>query len=296
MKPQHIILCITGAALIGLNVVLCKLSLNQFPPLLFTALRFLPILPLALFVPRPKGSLKQIILISCCWGALYYGAVNFALHLGVSAGITVFIVQSSTFITIVLAYFLLKDRPTITQITGTVLGIVGIYLISAQQGFSAPTTGIILLFVAAFSYAFGSIMVKKITASSFSLNVWVAVISFIPMLSLSMLTEDNLMNSIVTASIFDWGIVLFASWGSTLLAGFFFVSMIKRYTLSAVAPYRLLTSVFGSIFAIVILGEVYPIITWVGGGLIIVGLAFAQLKTHHFKIFSNKRKVVQNEI
>ena len=97
MSPSHISLAALSSALFGLNVVVSKLGVEHFPPLLFAALRFLCVMPLVFFFPKPKLSLGALSVIALGWGVFYIGGINMSLAMGLSAGTAVLLIQLSNF-------------------------------------------------------------------------------------------------------------------------------------------------------------------------------------------------------
>jgi O-acetylserine/cysteine efflux transporter len=61
MRPAHLTLAVLVAAVWGVNFTVIEVGLGHFPPLLFSALRFLAaVVPAVFFVGRPKVAWKWI--------------------------------------------------------------------------------------------------------------------------------------------------------------------------------------------------------------------------------------------
>ena len=278
MKPIYIAIAIFSSALMGLNVVVSKMGVQHFPPLLFSALRFATIIPFAFFVPRPRNvSFSVLMSVAMCWGVLYIGGINYALHLGVKAGLATILVQFSTFIGFLMSWLVFAKPPTFAQILGSVIGFFGICMICYVQDASGSLLGVFVLMGAAFSFAAGTITVKKCEIPALPLVVWVNIYSVIPMFVLSILFGEDVVFSLLNASIESWKTVLFAGWVSTLLGSFCWLYVVTKCELNAVMPFRFLVPVFGTIFAIAIFGETYPASTWVGAMLVLSGLAVTHI-------------------
>jgi len=278
IEKKDIIIALASTALLSLNVVTSKIGVDHFPPFLFAALRFLTCAPFLYFFPIRDISMKDLLLISLCIGFLYLGGINFALYSGVSAGITILFAQLSVFITILLSAVFLKDIPKFNQLAGIFVGFIGIFVICLVKGFAANTLGMLALFISAFAYAVGTLLVKRANSNPFALNIWVASISVLPTLFISLLFEGNILETLSSTTLSQWGTVLFAGLGSMLLAGAGWTYLVNKYTLSSISPFRLLTPVFGIIFAVIILRESYPLAMWIGASLVMGGLVITQLK------------------
>lgn len=61
MRPSHIALAVLVTAIWGVNFVVIEVGLDHFPPLLFSALRFLvAAVPAVFFVGRPEVALDGV--------------------------------------------------------------------------------------------------------------------------------------------------------------------------------------------------------------------------------------------
>jgi O-acetylserine/cysteine efflux transporter len=85
-------IALISSVLFALTIVLTKLGINDFPPLFFAALRCILLLPLILFVPRPKISWGNLMTFCMCWSVVYLGGVNIALSTGLGAGISILMI------------------------------------------------------------------------------------------------------------------------------------------------------------------------------------------------------------
>ncbi|UUZ49239.1 EamA family transporter [Massilia sp. B-10] len=75
MTPPDILMALAVVTIWGVNFVVIKIGLEDLPPVLFTALRFLfAALPLVFFVKRPQTSWPLV----CAWG-LFQFALQFTL-------------------------------------------------------------------------------------------------------------------------------------------------------------------------------------------------------------------------
>ncbi|MGB0935480.1 MAG: EamA family transporter, partial [Alphaproteobacteria bacterium] len=279
MNTQHIILAILSSALFGMNIVLSKYGVQHFPPLLFAALRFGSMIPLIFLFPRPKVPFLTMASISLCWGVFYIGSINYALDNGVDAGTATILTQISTFLGFGLAWLVFKQAPKIEQISGALVGFLGICAIFANTFSAGFSPAVLVLLFAALSFATGNILVKRQGISSPSLAIWVNVYSFVPTLIVSLALEEGQLASVMLAGAFDWMTVFFAGWVSTLIGTQLWMKVVNSYDLNTVLPFRSLVPIFGILFAIVLLDEAYTAETWIGMTLVIIGLLITQSRT-----------------
>ncbi len=104
MPVAHILLALLVTLIWGLNFVVIKVGLGDFPPLLFCALRFalaaLPLLVLRGPMPAPFG---RILLIGVLLGVVKFGLLFVGMAQGMPAGLSSLVLQSQVFFTILIA-------------------------------------------------------------------------------------------------------------------------------------------------------------------------------------------------
>ncbi len=277
MTAKNITICLLSVALLGMNVVVSKLGVQHFPPILFASLRLMILLPLIAFFPRPQMPYKTLMLISILWAMIYGVGMNVALFSGISAGATVLMLQSSTFISIILAGLFLNERPKIPQWTGVVIGFLGLYLVCKHQGLTVNMLGFLALLISSISFSLGTLLVKKSNPDPINMMVWMAAIAAIPMFLISNYWEGTFWQYVQTATAFDWSMVIFAGCGSMLLGGSCWIFVLNSHNMTTVMPFRMLIPVFACTFAYLLLGERYPSSTVLGGIVIMLGLAVTQI-------------------
>lgn len=94
MRPLHIALAALVAAVWGVNFVVIEVGLGHFPPLLFSALRFLvAALPAVFFVGRPKVAVKWIVGVGLVLGVAKFGLLFIGMDRGMPAGLSSLVLQ-----------------------------------------------------------------------------------------------------------------------------------------------------------------------------------------------------------
>ena len=293
MLEKDIFIAVCSSFLMSVSIVVTKMGLGHFPPLLFAALRFLVIIPFLPFFPLPKASWKHILIISLCWGMFYLGGIHCALACGVGAGMVTILTQMSTFIGFLLSWFILQDRPTVEKLLGTAIGICGIILICSQGDMHENFLGIIFLVFSSISFAMGSIFVKKMKTPPVALNIWVNGLCFLPMFLIASLSTESIVQPILTATLNDWCLIIGAGISSVVLGGVCWVYVLGKYPISTIMPFRLLIPVFGVLLSTFILSEVHETTTWIGTCLVFLGLVITQTTICNFitkKSFYTKKQ------
>ncbi|MET9225230.1 EamA family transporter [Lentzea sp. NPDC003310] len=277
MSPRHVLLAVLVAAIWGFNFVVLKVGLDEFPPILFSALRFLAAaVPAIFFVGRPSVAWRWIIAVGLVLGVAKFSFLFVGLKVGMPAGLGSLVLQSQVIFTTAFAAVVLHERPRPVQVTGIALAIGGIGLIAWDYGISSPLLGFALVVIAAACWGVSNVLMRYARPTdTLRFMVWVSAVAVLPLFGLSALTED-----MSALGRLDWSgaaSVGYVAWISTLLGFGIWGFLLRQYESSVVAPYSLLVPVFGIFSAWAFLGEDLSAVQLAAGGLVLAGLAIPQL-------------------
>ena len=281
MTPFHIFLAVIIGLLWGFNFVVMKVGLNEIPPFLFAALRFLFVsIPVVFFVKRPPISWALLSGIGFTFGFLKFAFLFSSLAFGASAGLASLLAQLQIGFSVLFAYLLLKTKISPRQIIGLFISGLGVVLISCQHdSLDSSLLGIICVIASAFMWGISNVLTKMAgPVNSFALIVWVSLFAVIPHFTLSFIFEgkDAIFTSLTSLTWQSYGavayIVVLASW----LGGTLWCHLIKIYTPSQVAPYSLLIPVFGILSGWLFLDEALSFNMMLASIIVFSGLAINQ--------------------
>ena len=120
MTVRDMLLAIAVAAIWGGNFVVMRLGVDEMPPFLLTALRFVfSAFPAIFFIPRPKAPVGLIVSYGVFLGVVQFGSLFTALKLGMPTGLASLVVQTQVFFTIALSAAFFGEWPTRLQIATT---------------------------------------------------------------------------------------------------------------------------------------------------------------------------------
>ncbi|MET8756890.1 EamA family transporter [Lentzea sp. NPDC004782] len=277
MSPRHVLLATLVAAIWGFNFVVLKVGLDEFPPILFSALRFLAAaVPAIFFVGRPSVAWRWVVSVGLVLGVAKFSFLFIGLKAGMPAGLSSLVLQSQVIFTAVFAAVVLRERPRPVQITGIALAVAGIGVIAWDYGLSSPLLGFVLVIAAAVCWGVSNVLMRYARpADTLRFMVWVSAVAVLPLFALSLLTED-----VSALGRLNWagvGAIGYVSWISTLLGFGVWGFLLRRYESSVVAPFSLLVPVFGMFSAWALLGEDLSGPQAAAGGLVLAGLAIPQL-------------------
>ena len=287
MKLQHQALALLVVFIWGTNFVFIRIGLDELPPFTFAALRFFIVaFPLLLFFPRPKIAWSFLVAYGVLIGFGQFGLLFWAMQEDISPGLASLIIQIQVFFTILLSAALMSETVNPKQMAALFLCLLGLVVIIVFTDGETTAIGIMVILVAALSWALGNVVVKQAGGvNALGFIVWSALFSIPPLVLMAWFYEgpNVIVDSISHLSWRGWGVVLWQSVGNTLIGYGLWNMLLVRYQAALVAPWALLVPVFGMSASAVMLGELMP--WW---KLLAIGLIFAGLSLN---IWSNRPKL-----
>ncbi|MFJ8074825.1 EamA family transporter [Streptomyces sp. NPDC096176] len=281
MRPAHIVLAALVAAVWGVNFVVIEIGLDRFPPLLFSALRFLAAaLPAAFLVGRPKVAWKWILAVGLVLGVAKFGLLFTGMDQGAPAGLSSLILQSQAVFTALFAFAALGERPGRVRILGMAGALAGIAVAAIDEGASGPLLGFVLVIAAAACWGVSNVLTRKASPpDALNYMVWVSAVPVLPLLALSLLMEgaERDLDALRSLDRTGVGVILYVAWITTIFGFGAWGWLLRRHPASSVAPFSLLVPVFGMSSAYLILGEPVSPLRWCAAALLVGGVALTSL-------------------
>ena len=275
MKFRDILLSLCAPLLLGFGFAIAKPAMEQFPPFLLMGLRFtIAALVLIWWFPIPKKLLKDIFVVSLIGGTITYGLVYTGLN-SVDASSSILLVHTEVPFAVIIAYFLFKEKPSIKNILGMIIAFIGLFILLGAPNLEGKFIGVTLLLVGAFAWSLGMVMAKPISKKigGFAVTAWICVFAG-PMLLLgSFLFDGNTINYFLSADINGWLIVAFLGLIMQPLAYGTWYQVMGRNPTHKVMPMMLLLPLTGLSTAIFLLGEDPSAEVFIGGAIILFGIA-----------------------
>ena len=285
MNLRDSLLAVLVALLWGLNFVAIDIGLHaggqEFPPLLFVALRFvLVVVPWIFFVRKPEVSWKAIAGVGLFMSAGQFGLLYLAMAVGMPAGLASLVLQAQVLLTVLLAAGFLGERPSRRQLAGVVLGVAGLGLVAVGRSAVAPLLPLVIVLGAALSWAAGNVIARKAKAASgLGLVVWSGAVVPIPLAALSVLVDGpgTVWHALSTVQVPTMLSALYTAVFASLVGYGIWNRLLASHPSSAVVPFTLLVPVVGMSAAWLVLAEVPSPTELAGGALLLGGVATAVL-------------------
>ncbi|HTF22276.1 MAG TPA: EamA family transporter [Chryseolinea sp.] len=260
---KHLLLALLTIVIWGVNFVAIRIGLQEFPPLMLSAVRFLlAAIPWVFFLPRPKAPLKFIVGYGVFTFAVQFGFLFGGIYLGLSPGLSSLVLQIQVFFSIGLAALFFQERPGLWKIIGSLISCTGIGIVGAHVDQDTSLVGLIFVLLAALSWAAGNMFTKRVDAKSpLSLVVWGNLVALPFMIALSLIVEGPalILSSLERVSWATVGAVVYIVYLSTHIGYGIWGFLLKSYPTSSVVPFTLLIPVVGFLSSGLFLGENF---TW----------------------------------
>lgn len=293
MTLPDILTALAVVTIWGFNFVVIKIGLQDLPPVLFTALRFLfAALPLVFFIKRPETSWRLIIAYGMFQFALQFTLLFSGIKLGLPAGLASLVIQLQAFFTIGLAVLMLGERPRLVQLVGALIAFSGMALVAANLEGKATLIGFVLVVSGGMCWALANIATKKMgQVNALSLVVWGSLVATPPLIIASWLMEGQAAWQLAADrfTLKTLGAILFQSYPNTILGFGIWSMLMRRYAAATIAPFSLLVPVAGMTSAALILGESLQWWKIAAGLLVLSGLALNQFGARIWAHFSPQR-------
>jgi O-acetylserine/cysteine efflux transporter len=275
MPIRDSLLAVAVAVIWGANFVVIDEGLAGMPPLLFLALRFVVVLVPALFlVPRPAARWRDLAVVGLLMSAGQFALMYTALDLGMPAGLASLVLQAQVLFTV------LEERPTRHQISGIILGTVGLAVVATGRSAATPLVALLLTLGAAASWAGGNVAARRLgVASGLSMTVWSGTVVPVPLLALSLLLDGPeqvgfALSDIPASAIWS---TAYTAYLASLVGYTIWNSLLAKHTAAAVVPFTLLVPPVGMLTAWLAQGEIPNTAESVGGLLLLCGVAASAL-------------------
>ncbi len=280
MSMIQIVCAVAVPLLWGYQFVAIKVGVTEFPPLFFLALRFLAIaLLLVPLVKRPtRQQMGPIAAISLFLGGLNFGLFYVGLGLG-SGSLSAVAYQLATPFTVLLAWPLLAEKPSLTTSLGALLAFAGVVVLAAGPALSADALPLLLVVGAAFAFAVSNVLTKRFGPfDPLMLMGWSSLLTVPQVMMISLLLEHGQIASLIAADGLGWLALAYTIFVGGIVGFGLWFWLIGRCSMSRVAPFGLLLPVFALISSVLFLGDQLTPKLIFGGLLTISGVAMTQLR------------------
>jgi drug/metabolite transporter (DMT)-like permease len=233
---------------------------------------------------QDTGGVPRDFLGSCALGVLgffTYQIGTFSALARIPASMNAVLVATNVVLVVLLSSLILRERIPPLRVLGVLVALTGVVFITFNQGFvldgRVDLTGVAFSLSAAVSFALYTVLGKRILSRNDPLLVS----------SLALFTGAVLLD-VLTAATSGFGGLRSAgglAWGLMLLLGVTMIGVayplwffcLKRLPASHISVFIYMTPTFAVVLSLLILGERFAWLFWLGACLVLVGIAVANL-------------------
>ena len=262
-------------AIWGLNFVVAKWGLAEFPPLFIMTLRFVLVAALVIpFARIPRGRMLPIAALSVTLGSIHF-PLMFSGLTGIDAATASLAAQAQVPFSSLLASVLFKDRLGWRRALGMATAFAGVVVIAGEPRLAGSMTPLLLILAASFAFSIASMQMKTIIGvDGFALNGWLALFAVPQLLALSLILEDGHAEALANATAWGWGSVVYMGVGVTIVAYGLWYPLLRKYAVNQTMPYLLTVPVFGVAAGVLLMDDPFTLRLVLGGCLTLGGVAF----------------------
>jgi len=274
MSFAHTLQALVVMALWGLNFVVAKWALAEFPPLFVMFLRFALVAVLIIpFFRVPRDKLWKIALLSVTLGSIHFPMMFSGLN-GIDAATASLAAQVQVPFSSLLAALVFKDKLGWRRGIGMAAAFAGVAVIAGEPRLGESLYSLLLILAASFAFAVASVQMKLIGAvNGFAVNGWMALFAMPQLLVLSLLLEHGQMAALANSTWVGWASIGYMAVAVTIVAYGLWYPLLGRYSVNQTMPYLLTVPVFGVASGVLLMGDPVTINLAIGGLLTIGGVA-----------------------
>ncbi|MEM7345485.1 MAG: EamA family transporter [Chloroflexota bacterium] len=277
MTPFHTFIAVLINLIWGSMFIAGAIGLEEFPPVLFTGIRFsLLLVLLAGFLKVPKPLIFPLAKIGLLMGTGNYLTLYMAIALTDNTGAIAVFSKLDVPFALMLGVVLLNERIGPQRIAGTTLAFFGALLISFDPAAFQNLPALFWMAISSGFSAYTVILVRQLDKQVHPLTItaWVSLIGAPTLLLTSFIFESGQQTIIMEASLTGWGALVYTAIMSSLIAHSAMYFLLQRYTVAQVSPFTLLASVFAVIGGVLILDDQLTVPLVIGSVLILAGVAW----------------------
>ena len=259
----------------GFNIVAIKLSVDRFPPVFLSFLRFLIVgLLVWPWLRLRRGEMRWLLAAAICSGGLQFALMFSGVARSGNMSSVAIASQLGVPFATLLSVMLLGEQIRWRRWLGIGLSFIGIVVLGFNPEVFASWQGLLLIVVAAFIGAVGLVSIKRVhELEPLELQAWMAWASLPILLPLSLMLEDGQLESLRHAGTVGWTALLYSALLASLFAHTAYFALIRRYPVTRVAPITVLAPLFSVVFSVLLLGDRLDWRMTVGGLMTLSGVA-----------------------
>ena len=264
-----------------------QMAIESFPPVTLVSLRLVLASAMLYGYAKFTGKFQRLrrqdlggfVLLAFFEPYLYYMGETYALTRMSPTLVSVFVATIPLFAP-VLAYFMLKEKVTKSNMVGIFVSIVGVILVIyvPGTGLYADFWGVVLVFLAVFAAVFYSATLRRIS-SYYSITTIIFYQSLIGLVFFTptfFVLDYSIIHS-VEVSARSLGALLMLAFFASVIAFVFFGGVVRKIGIAKTNVFVNLIPVFTALFSWMLLDQYLTFTQWMGILVVVLGLFVNQI-------------------
>jgi O-acetylserine/cysteine efflux transporter len=279
MTPRDFTITLLVPLLWGINIISLRIGATEFPPVLFTGMRFaLLALIVVPFARLPRDKWLGTALVGIVLGIGHFGLLIYGISM-TQASLAAILVQLGVPFSSLLAAFVFKDKLGWRRSLGMLVAFIGVGTLFWDPALLVNPFPAVIIIVAAFLWAIANMIIKRMgDVSGMALNGWMAAVASPALLILAFLTEPEAISSFTTATWQGWMSLAYTVLASSLVAYGVWYWALRKFDINQVVPLTLIAPVISVLLAYALLDEPLTLPRLGGGLLVILGVAVVVIR------------------
>lgn len=275
MRLQTLGLALAAPLCWGLSFTLAKPAVAHFPPLFMLLMVYGAIAIFMSIVHRGsfKTPWKHLLLISAL-AVTIQGALLFYAVRQVDATTANLVLQTQVPAGVIMGWLIAGEKLTFWKSVGTLVAVLGVVIVIGLPENKPPLVPVLMIIVSGFVWAAGQVYARLLSKDPGIMILKANALFSLPQLAIvTLIFESGQLQSLQTASMTEWLLLLFVGFVGFYLAYMAWFSTLKILPVEQAVPFILLMTPIGLAAAVVFLGEQVTGIQIIGGAILMVGLA-----------------------
>jgi len=214
-------------------------------------------------------------------GFFLYQILTFSALSRIPASMNAILVSTNVIFIAIFSAVFLKERVSGVKVIGILSALLGVVLITFNRGFTFASRvslmGCSFSILAAISFALYSVFGKKVLERNDPMGVQtLALLSGAVLLTILSLLGTGF-GELISAQRATWGLMVLLSVTMIGIAYPLWFFCLKRMQASHVSVYIYMTPVFAVILSLIILGERFTWVFWIGGAFVMGGIVISTI-------------------
>ena len=276
MTLAHTLIAVFINLLWGSMYIVATIGLQEFPAVLFTAIRFaLLCLLLSIFIPVPREQVKPLLMVGLLMGVGMYLTLYISLALAENTASVAVISKLEVPFAILLGVVILKEKFGIKRVIGVSIAMIGAVAITFDPAAIDDLPALFWMTVSAVFSAYAAIKIRLLQGvSPITITAWISLVAAPVLFTTSAIFEWDSWNRVADASWIGWSALIYTAVMSSIVSNSLQYYLLQKYPVSQVAPYMLLSPIFAVAGGVLFLDDQLTPMLMAGSFLVLLGIGW----------------------